>query len=145
MHVSVLPWVCNFRVRASLVCACLVTILKKVTWCMKKSLLVQQFTQNPLLQVLCIFQTILFLEQLLDFADTAGAMLLTQGTVNFHWPVFLLGWYRLTVYHSSLTSMENWTYYCDLLFCIYWTCFRSISFSSSISVSNIRPNVILLS
>lgn len=51
---------------------------------MKKSLLVQQFTQNPLLQVLCIFQTILFLEQLLDFADTAGAMLLTQGTVNFH-------------------------------------------------------------
>jgi len=26
-------------------------------------------------------QTILFLEQLLDFADTAGAMLLTQGII----------------------------------------------------------------
>ena len=45
----------------------------------------------------CIFQTILFLEQLLDFADTAGAMLLTQGIVNFHSPVRLLGWYGLTV------------------------------------------------
>jgi len=33
---------------------------------------------------LCVFQTILFLEQLLDFADTAGAMLLTQGIVNIH-------------------------------------------------------------
>jgi len=29
-----------------------------------------------------MFQTILFLEQLLDFADTAGAMLLTQGIVT---------------------------------------------------------------